>query len=43
LRAHVKACAGTWKHPRWIDVRSDLPRTPTGKIQRFVLREQESS
>ena len=42
LRAHVKASAGTWKHPRWIDVRSDLPRTSTGKIQRFVLREQES-
>jgi 4-hydroxybenzoate-CoA ligase len=42
LRAHVKACAGTWKHPRWVEVRTDLPRTPTGKIQRFVLREQAS-
>jgi 4-hydroxybenzoate-CoA ligase len=42
LRAHVKASAGTWKHPRWIEVRTDLPRTPTGKIQRYVLREQES-
>jgi 4-hydroxybenzoate-CoA ligase len=42
LRAHVKASAGTWKHPRWIEVRRDLPRTPTGKIQRYVLREQES-
>jgi 4-hydroxybenzoate-CoA ligase len=42
LRAHVKARAGTWKHPRWFEVRRDLPRTPTGKIQRFVLREQES-
>ena len=42
LRAHVKACAGAWKHPRWIDVRTDLPRTATGKIQRFVLRNQES-
>jgi len=41
LRAHVKTRAGTWKHPRWIDVRTDLPRTPTGKIQRYVLREQE--
>jgi 4-hydroxybenzoate-CoA ligase len=38
----VKASAGTWKHPRWIEVRRDLPRTPTGKIQRYVLREQES-
>jgi 4-hydroxybenzoate-CoA ligase len=43
LKAHVKACAGAWKHPRWIDVRADLPRTSTGKIQRFVLREQESA
>jgi len=42
LRAHVKACAGAWKHPRWIDVRNDLPRTATGKIQRFMLREQEA-
>ena len=43
LRVHVKARAGAWKHPRWIEVRTDLPRTPTGKIQRYMLREQESS
>ncbi|MBV8753821.1 MAG: benzoate-CoA ligase family protein [Hyphomicrobiales bacterium] len=42
LRAHVKASAGTWKHPRWVEVCTDLPRTPTGKIQRFMLRDQES-
>src|SRR6266478_3932058 len=39
LRAHVKERAGLWKYPRWIEVRSDLPRTPTGKIQRFKLRD----
>jgi 4-hydroxybenzoate-CoA ligase len=39
LRSHVKERAGAWKYPRWIDVRSDLPRTATGKIQRFKLRE----
>jgi 4-hydroxybenzoate-CoA ligase len=39
LRVHVKQCAGPWKYPRWIDVRPDLPRTATGKIQRFKLRE----
>src|SRR5580700_9805721 len=39
LRMHVKASAGPWKYPRWIDIRSDLPRTATGKIQRFKLRE----
>ena len=42
LRVHVKACAGPWKYPRWIDIRSDLPRTATGKIQRFKLRELDS-
>jgi 4-hydroxybenzoate-CoA ligase len=39
LRAHVKERAGAWKYPRWIDVRDDLPRTATGKIQRFKLRD----
>ncbi len=39
LRGHVKAQAGPWKYPRWIDIRRDLPRTSTGKIQRFKLRE----
>jgi len=41
LRVHVKACAGPWKYPRWIDIRPDLPRTATGKLQRFKLRELE--
>jgi 4-hydroxybenzoate-CoA ligase len=39
LRAHVKERAGAWKYPRWIAVRDDLPRTATGKIQRFKLRD----
>jgi 4-hydroxybenzoate-CoA ligase len=39
LRAHVKERAGPWKYPRWIDFRPDLPRTATGKIQRFRLRD----
>ncbi len=38
LKAHVKAHAGAWKYPRWIDVRADLPKTATGKIQRYKLR-----
>ena len=42
LRVHVKQCAGPWKYPRWIDVRADLPRTATGKIQRYKLRELEA-
>ena len=43
LRLHVKERAGPWKYPRWIDVRVELPKTATGKIQRFKLRDQESS
>jgi 4-hydroxybenzoate-CoA ligase len=39
LRVHVKERAGLWKYPRWIEIRPDLPRTATGKIQRFKLRE----
>jgi len=39
LRAHVKDRAGPWKYPRWIEVRPNLPRTPTGKIQRYKLRD----
>lgn len=39
LKQHVKDTAGPWKYPRWIEVRQDLPKTATGKIQRFKLRE----
>ena len=41
LKLHVKETAGAWKYPRWIDVRTDLPRTATGKIQRFKLRDED--
>jgi 4-hydroxybenzoate-CoA ligase len=43
LRAHVKERAGLWKYPRWIDVRGELPKTATGKIQRFKLREEDAA
>ena len=39
LKEHVKAKAGAWKYPRWIEVVETLPKTATGKIQRFKLRE----
>jgi 4-hydroxybenzoate-CoA ligase len=38
LQLHVKQRAGPWKYPRWIDFVPDLPKTATGKIQRFKLR-----
>ncbi len=39
LKAHVKVKVGPWKYPRWIDFVDDLPKTATGKIQRFKLRD----
>ena len=39
LKEHVKAKAGMWKYPRWIELVDGLPKTATGKIQRFKLRE----
>jgi 4-hydroxybenzoate-CoA ligase len=41
LKIHVKDKAGPWKFPRWIELRNTLPRTATGKIQRFKLREED--
>lgn len=38
LKAFVKEKIGMWKYPRWIEVRDELPKTATGKIQRFKLR-----
>ncbi len=39
LQDHVKATAGPWKYPRWIEFTDALPKTATGKIQRFKLRQ----
>ncbi|MEL7115229.1 MAG: benzoate-CoA ligase family protein [Pseudomonadota bacterium] len=39
LKEEVKAKAGLWKYPRWIEFVDDLPKTATGKIQRFKLRD----
>ena len=41
LKDHVKDRIGKWKYPRWIDVVEELPKTATGKIQRFKLRDAE--
>jgi 4-hydroxybenzoate-CoA ligase len=39
LQDHVKARIGVWKYPRWIEFCDALPKTATGKIQRYKLRE----
>ena len=38
LKEHVKTSIGAWKYPRWIEFVDELPKTATGKIQRFKLR-----
>jgi benzoate-CoA ligase len=38
LKAHVKALLAPYKYPRWITFLPELPKTATGKIQRFQLR-----
>lgn len=38
LKQHVKAHLAPYKYPRWIEFTSELPKTATGKIQRFKLR-----
>ncbi|HEV2336727.1 MAG TPA: benzoate-CoA ligase family protein, partial [Stellaceae bacterium] len=39
LQNHVKERIGVWKYPRWIEFRDSLPKTATGKTQRYKLRE----
>jgi benzoate-CoA ligase len=39
LKAHVKEQLAPYKYPRWITFVDELPKTATGKIQRFKLRQ----
>jgi benzoate-CoA ligase family protein len=38
LKAFVKERLAPYKYPRWIEFLDELPKTATGKIQRFRLR-----
>jgi benzoate-CoA ligase len=38
LKAHVKSTLAPYKYPRWVEFVAELPKTATGKIQRFKLR-----
>ncbi|TME27449.1 MAG: benzoate-CoA ligase family protein [Chloroflexi bacterium] len=40
LKAFVKGRITPYKYPRWIEFVAELPKTATGKIQRFKLRER---
>ncbi|WP_443069364.1 AMP-binding enzyme, partial [Sulfitobacter sp. HI0129] len=40
LQEHVKNAIAPYKYPREVVFVDALPKTPTGKIQRFALRER---
>ena len=40
LQDHVKATIAPYKYPRAVNFVDALPKTATGKIQRFRLRQQ---
>jgi benzoate-CoA ligase len=39
LQNFVKGKLAPYKYPRWIEFVSELPKTATGKIQRYRLRQ----
>ncbi|HEV3178717.1 MAG TPA: hypothetical protein VGZ72_22185, partial [Stellaceae bacterium] len=41
IQDFAKAEIAPYKYPRIIEFVADLPRTETGKVQRFKLRERE--
>ena len=43
LQAFVKATLAPYKYPRQIECVDELPKTATGKIQRFRLRQREEA
>ena len=42
LKQHVKTTLVPHKYPRWIEFVPELPKTATGKVQRYILRNQLS-
>ena len=43
LKAFVKERLAPYKYPRAIEFLDELPKTATGKIQRFKLRERDAA
>ena len=43
LEAHLHAKLPRYKVPRWINLADTLPKTATGKIQRFALRQADKA
>jgi benzoate-CoA ligase family protein len=43
LKTHVKGTIAHHQYPRWVEFTDVLPKTATGKIQRYKLRETEKA
>jgi benzoate-CoA ligase len=43
LRAHVKERLAHYKCPQWLEFVNELPKTATGKVQRFRLRSESQA
>ncbi|MNG26227.1 Benzoate--CoA ligase [compost metagenome] len=41
LKQHVRKRLSAHAYPREVEFVAELPKTPSGKIQRFLLRNQE--
>jgi benzoate-CoA ligase family protein len=41
IKEHVKKSLAHYKYPRWIEFVDDLPKTATGKLKRFELRDRD--
>jgi benzoate-CoA ligase len=39
VRMFVKKSIAPYKFPRWMEAIDELPKTPTGKVKRYVLRD----
>ena len=40
IKQFVKDRIAAYKYPRWIEFSDNIPKTPGGKVQRFVLQER---
>lgn len=43
LSEFCKSGLAPYKYPRWINFVTELPKTATGKIQRFLLRQKDGT
>ena len=42
LKLHVRDRLAHFKTPQWVSFVDDLPKTATGKVQKFVLRDRKT-